>query len=354
MRLEQHGGSRMKSLTVVHATIASSLAYCSVLGLGWKLLLYPVPRQGRLTWLPNICVLCPAVLSHSSPPGTRGRADSCRVCYGVGSWLRALPRVLIPCIIDRDWNGFCISFPQLSLVEDSYWQEGERLSREEHFLHYNNNPIRCFIQVLHSPKPFHFNDVLKQKAAFMASEGEMERTRTGRIRGRGCQSHCFLTNWRVRGINQSSQNTVCIKNVLEKSDFSATELTDPGCVRLCHLAELWLPMQTGLKLFPLVWLGFWCPCLFPALWLDRMNLVPLRHLPLHQIQLVNRFESYPEWTDGLTTENILAYDSFPLEIRLKTNKLKTWVMIQCITCLRRPGFEMCRSLSWSSNKITAL
>lgn len=34
MRLEQLGGSQMKSLMVVHATIASSLAYCSVLGLG--------------------------------------------------------------------------------------------------------------------------------------------------------------------------------------------------------------------------------------------------------------------------------------------------------------------------------
>lgn len=133
----------------------------------------------------------------------------------------------------------------------------------------------------------------------MASEGGMERTRTGR--GRGCQSHCSLTNWGVRGINQSSQNFSAFLRKIRKSALSATEPNDPGYVGLCHLAELRLPMQAGLKLCPFVWLGFWCPCLFPALWLHRMNLVPLRHLPLHQIQLVNRFESYREWTDRLTT-----------------------------------------------------
>lgn len=53
----------------------------------------------------------------------------------------------------------------------------------------------CFIQIQCSPKPFHFNDVLKKKETFMASVGWMERRTTDRIKEQeDAQVNRFLSN----------------------------------------------------------------------------------------------------------------------------------------------------------------
>lgn len=104
MQLEQHECSPVKSQTVVHAMMASSLAYCSMLSLGWKLALCAVPwtrHDGVAGW--HLCAVPCGGSCHL--PGHMTQLQS---LWGVGSRLTM-----------ENWLGlkwFWI-FPDLSLAE---------------------------------------------------------------------------------------------------------------------------------------------------------------------------------------------------------------------------------------------
>lgn len=205
MQLEQLEGSQMKSLMVVHVTTASSLAYCSMSNLGWKLALYPAPQtrhDDMAAWHP-----CPVPCGGSqftSWDTWKSSQLQSLLRSGEQAVSEPPPCVFIPCITDRNWNAF--GFPlNLARWDFSAREDGQMAKRNISFIKIVTHSCALSRSSV-APSLSILMRFWKREKPLQPLVGGMERRTTGRIKDQeDAQVNCCLSNWRDIAIKQSSQ-----------------------------------------------------------------------------------------------------------------------------------------------------